>query len=89
MTASLRIFEMLPGPALQLANANSVRFWSLKFASAKYLVITWSMYLAPAWMLDSVTVMSPTLSDAPVAGITCMTPIAPTWLLLLWSSVDS
>jgi hypothetical protein len=47
------------------------------------------MYFTPAWMLASILVMSPTLSSFPVAGITCITPIAPTGLLALWSSVDS
>ena len=41
------------------------------------------MYFAPPWMFDSVTVMSPTLSDCPVAGMSCITPIAPTGLFLL------
>jgi hypothetical protein len=36
------------------------------------------MYFTPAWMSGSVWVMSPTLSSLPVAGITCMTPMAPT-----------
>ena len=47
------------------------------------------MYLMPAWMLVSICVMSPTFMSLPVAGITCMTPIAPTGLLTLWSSCDS
>jgi hypothetical protein len=33
--------------------------------------------------------MSPTLSSAPVAGMSCMMPIAPTRLRAFWSSVDS
>ena len=41
------------------------------------------MYLAPAWMFGSVTWMSPTFSSAPVAGMICITPIAPTWLFAL------
>ena len=31
-----------------------MRFASLNFASGKYLVMSWSMYLVPAWMLGSV-----------------------------------
>ena len=50
-------------------------------ASAKYFVMSWSMYFAPAWTLDSAIRMSPTFSSAPVAGMICMTPMAPTWLL--------
>ena len=33
--------------------------------------------------------MSPTFSSLPVAGITCITPIAPTGLFTFWSSPDS
>ena len=47
------------------------------------------MYFTPAWMLASISVMSPTLRSLPVAGMTCITPIAPTGLLTFWSSVDS
>src|SRR5436189_271369 len=36
--------------------------------------------LTPAWMLGSICVMSPVRMSLPVAGITCMTPIAPTGL---------
>ena len=39
------------------------------------------MYLTPAWMFGSIFVMSPTFSSLPVAGMTCMMPIAPTALL--------
>ena len=38
------------------------------------------MYLTPAWMFGSSCVMSPTLSSLPVAGMSCITPIAPTGL---------
>jgi hypothetical protein len=38
------------------------------------------VYFTPAWMFASVWVMSPTFISVPVAGITCMTPTAPTWL---------
>lgn len=48
--------------------------------------MSWSMYVAPAWMLLSATLMSPTFIAAPVAGITCMMPMAPTALLAFWSS---
>ena len=47
------------------------------------------MYFTPAWMLFSSCLMSPTFSSLPVAGMTCITPIAPTRLLALWSSPDS
>src|SRR4026207_1167670 len=38
------------------------------------------MYLMPAWMLGSSCLMSPTFCSAPVFGITCITPTAPTAL---------
>ena len=47
------------------------------------------MYFTPAWMLASIWRMSPTASSLPVAGITCMTPIAPTRLFTLWLRPDS
>ena len=47
------------------------------------------MYFTPAWMFGSSCLMSPTLSSLPVAGITCMTPMAPTRLFASWSSRDS
>jgi hypothetical protein len=55
----------------------------------KYFRISRSMYLAPAWMLGSVTWMSPTFISAPVAGISCMTPMAPTLLFASCRSCDS
>ena len=39
-------------------------------------------YFTPAWMFASVFVMSPTFMSRPVAGMTCITPIAPTGLFL-------
>ena len=42
-----------------------------------------SMYFAPACTLGSAIRMSPTFSSAPVAGMICMMPMAPTWLLAL------
>ena len=39
------------------------------------------MYFTPPLMLFSIWPMSPTPSSAPVAGMICITPIAPTWLL--------
>ena len=47
------------------------------------------MYFVPAWIFGSVSVMSPTFSSAPVAGIICITPMAPTWLFAYWLSCDS
>jgi hypothetical protein len=47
------------------------------------------MYFAPPWMFGSTRVTSPTPSDFPVAGISCMTPIAPTALRASWFSRDS
>ena len=47
------------------------------------------MYFTPAWMLASVCVMSPTFISLPVAGINCITPMAPTWLFASWLSCDS
>ena len=45
----------------------------------------------PAWMLLSSFSMSGmfTALSRAVVGITCMTPIAPTWLRFDWSSRDS
>jgi hypothetical protein len=43
------------------------------------------MYFAPPWMSGSVILMSPTFSSAPVAGMICITPMAPTWLFAPWS----
>jgi hypothetical protein len=40
-------------------------------------------------MFESTFVMSPTCSSLPVAGITCITPIAPTWLVVFSSSRES
>lgn len=45
--------------------------------------------LAAGWMFASVSVMSPTFISLPVAGITCMTPIAPTGPFAFWLSRDS
>ena len=47
------------------------------------------MYFTPALMFGSIFVMSPTFMSLPVAGITCMTPTAPTGLFTDWSSCDS
>ena len=58
-------------------------------SSLKYWSIMNRMYFTPAWMFGSSWVMSPTFSSLPVGGMTCITPIAPTGLLTLWSSVDS
>ena len=38
------------------------------------------MYFTPAWMFGSTWRMLPTFNSFPVAGMTCMTPIAPTGL---------
>ena len=43
----------------------------------------------PPCTFGSAWVMSPTLSAAPVAGMSCMMPIAPTWLRAFWSRRDS
>ncbi len=48
---------------------------------SKYWSIMNRMYLTPAWMFGSVRWMSPTFMSVPVAGITCITPTAPTGLL--------
>jgi hypothetical protein len=40
------------------------------------------MYFASAWMLGSVSLILPTFRDAPVAGMICMMPMAPTGLRL-------
>jgi hypothetical protein len=40
-------------------------------------------------MSGSSVVMSPTRLSSPVAGITRITPIAPTWLRALWPRRDS
>ena len=58
-------------------------------SSLKYSSIMNRMYFTPAWIFASISAMSPTFSSLPVAGITCITPIAPTGLLTLWSRVDS
>jgi hypothetical protein len=47
------------------------------------------MYFTPAWMFASSCDTLPTASSLAVAGITCMTPMAPTGLLTVWSSRDS
>ncbi len=47
------------------------------------------MYFTPAWIFVSVCVMSPTFMSLPVAGMSCITPTAPTWLFAFWSSCDS
>jgi hypothetical protein len=47
------------------------------------------MYFTPAWMLGSIWLMSPTAMSWPVAGITCITPMAPTGLRASWFSWDS
>jgi len=66
-----------------------VRLISSNLASGKFFVMIWSMYLTPAWMLGSTTLMSPTFSSLPVAGMTCITPMAPTGLFAPWFSCDS
>mgnify|MGYP000523483531 CR=1 FL=1 len=45
--------------------------------------------VVPPWMFGSVSRMSPTFSSAPVAGMICITPMAPTWLFACWFSCDS
>ena len=87
--ACLRSWAIRAGPALYAANAKSVRFGPSKWASGKYCSIRWRMYFAPAWMFASAWWMSPTPICLPVAGMSCITPTAPTWLFRFWSRRDS
>ena len=78
-SAGPRVMRAVNSPAVQV-----VHRWSSKNSSR-----TNRMYFTPAWMFGSSWAMSPTFCSLPVAGISCMTPTAPTWLLAPWSRRDS
>jgi hypothetical protein len=89
--ACLRRLCTLPGPALYDAKANSALSIARIAGSPKKLSTIQRLYLMPAWMLlsrSSMSGMFTALSRA-VAGITCMTPMAPTGLRRDWSRPDS
>jgi len=69
---------MLPGPELQLTKANSVRVLVAEVGVLEVLRHQLVHDFVPPWMLASTSRMSPTPSSAPVAGMICITPVAPT-----------